>query len=47
MGTSIYYTNTNGNFYDADRYNEDLAYWAPRWDVRDYLTPEGTHENLW
>jgi hypothetical protein len=42
MGTSIYYTNTNGNFYDANRYNEDLVYWTPRWDVRDYLTPQGT-----
>ena len=42
MGTSIYYANTNGNFYDANRYNEDLIYWAPRWDVRDYLTPQGT-----
>lgn len=42
MGTSVYYTNTNGNFYDANRYNEDLIYWAPRWDVRDYLTPQGT-----
>jgi TonB-linked SusC/RagA family outer membrane protein len=42
MGTSIFYTNTNGNFYDANRYNEDLIYWAPRWDVRDAFTPQGT-----
>ncbi len=42
MGTSLYYTNTDGNFYDANRYNEDLVYWTPRWDVRDYLTPQGT-----
>jgi TonB-linked SusC/RagA family outer membrane protein len=42
MGTSLYYINTNGNFYDANRYNEQLVYWAPRWDVRDYLTPQGT-----
>ncbi len=42
MGTSIYYANTDGNFYDANRYNEDLVYWAPRWDVRDYATPQGT-----
>jgi len=42
MGTSLYYANTNGNFYDADRYNEELIYWAPRWDVMDYKTPEGT-----
>jgi len=42
MGISLYYINTNGNFYDANRYNEQLVYWAPRWDVRDYLTPQGT-----
>ncbi len=42
MGTSLYYATTDGNFYDANRYNEDLVYWAPRWDVRDYATPEGT-----
>ncbi len=42
MGTSLYYAATNGNFYDADRYNEELIYWAPRWDVMDYKTDEGT-----
>ncbi|MGN6402730.1 MAG: SusC/RagA family TonB-linked outer membrane protein [Flavisolibacter sp.] len=44
MGTSIYYANTDGNFYDADRYNEELIYWAPRWDVRDYVKPDGTQK---
>lgn len=42
MGTSLYYATTDGNFYDADRYNEELIYWAPRWDVRDYKTEAGT-----
>lgn len=42
MGTSLYYANTYGNFYDADRYNEELIYWAPRWDVKDYIKPDGT-----
>lgn len=42
MGTSLYYSNTDGNFYDADRYNEELVYWAPRWDVMDYVKPDGT-----
>ncbi len=42
MRTNLYYANTDGNFYDADRYNEELIYWAPRWDVRDYKTAEGT-----
>jgi len=44
MGTSIYYANTDGNFYDADRYNEELIYWAPRWDVRNFLKPDGTQQ---
>ncbi|MGI8952435.1 MAG: SusC/RagA family TonB-linked outer membrane protein [Chitinophagaceae bacterium] len=44
MGTSLYYSNTNGNFYDADRYNEELIYWAPRWDIRDYIKPDGTEK---
>ncbi len=44
MGTSIIYANTDGNFYDADRYNEELIYWAPRWDVMDYKKPDGTQK---
>jgi len=31
-------------FYDADRYNEELIYWAPRWDVRDFVKPDGTQK---
>ncbi|MEO7048470.1 MAG: SusC/RagA family TonB-linked outer membrane protein [Ferruginibacter sp.] len=42
MSTNLYYANTDGNFYDADRYNEELIYWAPRWDIRDYKKPDGT-----
>lgn len=44
MGTSLYYANTDGNFYDADRYNEELIYWAPRYNVRDFLKPDGTQK---
>lgn len=44
MGTSIYYINTDGNFYDANRFNENLAYWSPRHDVRDYIKPDGTQK---
>lgn len=52
MGTSLYYVNTDGNFYDANRFNENLSYWSPRWDVRDYLKPDGTqntygNNNAW
>ena len=44
MGTSLYYVNTDGNFYDANRFNENLSYWSPRWDVRDYVKPDGTQK---
>lgn len=44
MGMMMYYINTDGNFYDANRFNEDLSYWSPRWDVRDYIKPDGTEK---
>ena len=44
VGTSLYYINTDGNFYDANRFNENLSYWSPRWDVRDFLKPDGTQK---
>ncbi|MEZ5033817.1 MAG: SusC/RagA family TonB-linked outer membrane protein [Chitinophagaceae bacterium] len=39
---SIYYISSGGYRYNADRYNESLTYWAPRWDVMDYIKPDGT-----
>ena len=42
MGADILYANTDGNAYDADRFNEEMTYWAPRSDVRDFLKPDGT-----
>ena len=36
------YTNSGGFKYDADRFGESLAYFSGRWDVRDYLNPDGT-----
>lgn len=52
MGAQFYYINTDGNFYDANRFNENLSYWSPRWDVRDYIKPDGTqntygNNNAW
>ena len=44
MGTLLYYINTDGNFYDANRFNENMSYWSPRWNVRDYLKPDGTQK---
>ena len=42
FGASANYINSGGYRVNADRYNEQLSYWAPRWDVLDYETPEGT-----
>ncbi|HVV05006.1 MAG TPA: SusC/RagA family TonB-linked outer membrane protein [Puia sp.] len=42
MNSSLIYSNTDGNFYDADRYNEELIYWAPRYNVKDFAKPDGT-----
>jgi TonB-linked SusC/RagA family outer membrane protein len=39
------YTNSGGYRYDADRFGESLAYFSGRWNVRDYLNPDGTQ--LW
>ncbi|MBS1918906.1 MAG: SusC/RagA family TonB-linked outer membrane protein [Bacteroidetes bacterium] len=44
MGSALYYFNTDGNFYDANRFNENLSYWSPRWDVRDFIKPDGTQK---
>lgn len=42
VSASMLYSNSDGNFYSADRFNETMTYWSPRWDVRDYLKPDGT-----
>jgi TonB-linked SusC/RagA family outer membrane protein len=42
MGASANFINSGGNRKNADRYNEQLSYWAPRWDVMDYKKPDGT-----
>jgi TonB-linked SusC/RagA family outer membrane protein len=39
------FTNSGGLRYDADRFGESLAYFSGRWNVRDYLNPDGTQ--LW
>jgi TonB-linked SusC/RagA family outer membrane protein len=36
------YTNSGGYRYDADRFGESLAYFSPRWDVKEYQNPDGT-----
>jgi TonB-linked SusC/RagA family outer membrane protein len=39
---SVYYINSGGLRVNADRFNESLTYWSPRWSVKDYKKPDGT-----
>lgn len=39
---SLNFINSGGLRVNADRYNEQLSYWSPRLDVRDYIKPDGT-----
>jgi TonB-linked SusC/RagA family outer membrane protein len=41
-GANFNYINSGGQRYNADRFNEGLSYWSPRWDVRDFRKPDGT-----
>src|SRR5690606_4905339 len=42
MGASVNYIKSGGNRVNADRYGEQLIYWSPRWDVKDYIKADGT-----
>lgn len=39
---SIFFINSGGLRVNADRFNESLTYWSPRWNVKDYIKPDGT-----
>ena len=45
VGASVNFINSGGSRVNADRYGEQLIYWAPRWDVMDYIKPDGTQKN--
>lgn len=42
VNSSLNFINSGGNRYNADRFNESLSYWSPRYDVTDFLKPDGT-----
>jgi TonB-linked SusC/RagA family outer membrane protein len=44
-GATVNFINSGGNRVNADRYGEQLIYWSPRWDVMDYIKPDGTQKN--
>jgi TonB-linked SusC/RagA family outer membrane protein len=39
---TINYIKSGGYRVNAERYNEQLSYWSPRWDVQDYIKEDGT-----
>ncbi|MEO6520111.1 MAG: SusC/RagA family TonB-linked outer membrane protein [Mucilaginibacter sp.] len=39
---NLSFTNSGGLKYDADRFGESLAYFSPRWDVSNFMNPDGT-----
>jgi len=43
-GVNMSFTNSGGYRFDADRFGESLTYYSGRWDVRDYVTPEGIQQ---
>jgi TonB-linked SusC/RagA family outer membrane protein len=44
MGASLNFINSGGSRINSDRYGEQLIYWSPRWDVMDYIKPDGTQK---
>ena len=42
IAPSVNFINSGGLRVNADRFNEQLSYWSPRVDVRDYIKPDGT-----
>ncbi|MHA4807038.1 SusC/RagA family TonB-linked outer membrane protein [Flavitalea flava] len=44
MGTSLNYIKSGGRRGNADRYSENLTYWAPRVDMWDYILPNGAEK---
>jgi len=46
FGTSVNYINSGGRRGDADRYNEDMTYFSPRWNMWNYLLPNGAQKTI-
>jgi len=46
FGTSLNYIKSGGRRQNADRYNENLTYFAPRWDIWDYIKPDGSQKTI-
>lgn len=46
FGTTLNYVKSGGRRGDSDRYNETLTYYSPRWDIWDWIKPDGTQKTI-
>lgn len=46
IGSSLNYVKSGGRRGNADRYNENLTYFSPRWDIWDYINDNGTQKTI-
>ena len=46
LNTSVNYIKSGGRRANADRYNENLTYFSPRWDIWNYIKPDGTQNTI-
>ncbi len=46
FNTSVNYIKSGGRRGNADRYNEGLTYFSPRWDIWDYEKEDGTQKTI-
>ncbi len=46
FGSSLNYVKSGGRRGNADRYNENLTYFSPRWDIWDYINENGTQQTI-
>lgn len=46
MGMSVNYIKSGGRRGNSDRYNEVLTYYSPRWDIWDYIKPDGSQKTI-
>jgi TonB-linked SusC/RagA family outer membrane protein len=46
FGSSLNYIKSGGRRADSDRYNETLTYFSGRWDIWDYIKPDGTQNTI-
>jgi TonB-linked SusC/RagA family outer membrane protein len=46
FGSSLNYIKSGGRRGNSDRYNEGLTYFSGRWDIWDYIKPDGTMNTI-